>query len=127
MGSPGKVIFAFVCVFIAGAVFGGFFTARTASQKLQEVQAPQTAVTVTPASPPAAVPPAAQPTPATNRPNNANNRVAAATITPVMLQRLAVQLKLTDEQKEKIQPIIKRSADDMNFLRQENFRATNRV
>jgi hypothetical protein len=123
MGSPVKVIFAFVCVFIAGAVFGGFFTARTASRKIQEVQQPQAAVPVAPA-PQASQTPA--PAPANNRPNNAN-RAGALTITPVMLQQLAVQLKLTDEQKEKVQPIVKRSAEDMNFLRQENFRATNRV
>jgi hypothetical protein len=122
MGSPVKVIFAFVCVFIAGAVFGGFFTARTASKKMEEVQQPQAAAPVTPA-PQATQSPA--PTPVVNRPNNVNR--AAATITPQLLQQLSVQLKLTDEQKEKIQPIIKRSAEDMNFLRQENFRATNRV
>jgi Spy/CpxP family protein refolding chaperone len=117
MDNPWKVISAFVGVFIAGAVFGGFFTARTASRKIQEVQPPPAAVAVTPAPP--------QSTPAVNRPN-ANNR-GGVSVTPVMLQRLAVQLKLTDEQKEKITPIIKRADDDMRYLRTENFRSTSRV
>lgn len=118
MDKPWKVISAFVGVFIAGAVFGGFFTARTASKKIQEVQPPPAAVATTPAPTPA--------TPAVNRPAGNNNR-GTISVTPIMLQRLAVQLKLTDEQKEKITPIIKRADDDMRYLRTENFRSTNRV
>lgn len=121
MGSPWKVIFAFLGVFAAGAVFGGFLTARTASKKIQEQQQP---VAVAPTAPVPA------PTPAVNRPANQLgnlNRGASATITPFMLKQLSVQLKLTDEQKEKITPIIKRADEDMTYLRRENFRSTARV
>ncbi len=125
MGGSWKVILAFLGVFVAGAVFGGLFTVRSAGRRLaeeqqqQQQQSPATVVNVAPATQ----------KPATNRPNAANNanRIAVQTITPVMMQRLATQLKLTDEQREKIKPIVARADEDMRFLRQENFHSTNRV
>src|SRR3954469_14360137 len=104
MGSPWKVILAFVGVFVAGAVFGGFFTARSAGRRWAEREA---RLANQPANPVATQPPAAH-----NRPPNNPTR-AFGQITPVMLQRLATQLKLTDDQKDKIKPIVTRAEEDM--------------
>jgi len=118
MGGSWKVILAFVGVFMAGAVFGGFFTARSAGRRWAEREA---RLANQPANPVATQPPAAN-----NRPPNNPNR-AFGQITPVMLQRLATQLKLTDDQKDKIKPIVTRAEEDMLYLRKENFRSTARV
>jgi hypothetical protein len=40
---------------------------------------------------------------------------------------MATKLKLTEEQREKIRPIIARADEDMTWLRRENFRNTDRV
>jgi hypothetical protein len=119
MGGSWKVILAFVGVFIAGAIFGGLFTARSAGRRFAAQQAEQAALAATQPAP------APQTAPAT-RPANAN-RPPAQNVTPVMLRRLTTQLKLTDEQREKIRPIVARADEDMQFLRRENFRSTTRV
>ena len=51
MDRPWKVILAFVGVFIAGAVFGGFFTLRSAA-RVVEVARPKAGPAKTPASKP---------------------------------------------------------------------------
>jgi hypothetical protein len=126
MANPWKVIFAFVGVFVAGAVFGGFFTARTAEKRWAEQQQQQPATPAVAAVTTSTAPATLATAPA--RQGNGGNRALPPTmITPVMLQRLSVTLKLTDEQLEKIRPIVARADEDMLWLRRENFRNTNRV
>lgn len=102
MDKPWKVIFAFVGIFIAGAVFGGFFTLRTNGAR------------------PAGETPTARQEPP--RAGGANQQIA-----PALLRQLGQRLKLTDEQRQKIQPIVARAEEDLQRLRRQNFQDTTRV
>ena len=102
MDRPWKVIFAFVGVFVAGAVFGGFFTLRSSREGWSRVNHAQRT----------------EP----SRPNS-----SGAQIVPAMLRQLNARLKLTDEQREKIEPIVVRAEEDLQRLRRQNFRETSRV
>jgi Spy/CpxP family protein refolding chaperone len=116
MQSPWKVILAFLGVFVAGAVFGGVFTLATAKRNAR-------------LNPPPVVrtEPAARP----ERERDKDNKVAKASnqpgIGPAMMRQLTQQLKLTDEQREKIRPLVARAAEDLQLLRQENLQKTTRV
>src|SRR5688572_22149676 len=103
METPWKVLGAFVGVFIAGAIFGGFFTLRSAAPTLAQ-------------TPPPVV-----------RPKNAAAPVRSQPITVAMLQNLRQRLKLTDEQQAKITPLVARAESDLQRLRRENFQNTTRV
>ena len=94
MNQTWKAILAFTGIFIAGAVFGGFLTLRFYPQ-------PEPAART------------ARPLP-----------TSLDQITPQILRRLAHRLELTEEQKEKIRPIIAEADREMRRLRQEGFRAT---
>ena len=104
MDKPWKVIFAFVGVFIAGAIFGGLFTLRAAGRVFSKL-------------PPPAV---AGPAPKAKAP-------AAPPIGVAMMRQLTQKLKLTPEQKEKIRPIVARAGADLQRLRRENLQDTTRV
>jgi len=105
MNQPWKVVFAFVGVFIAGAVFGGLFTARSTSGR----RGPD------------------GPGPNARKTADAPTFRGAAPIAPRMMQNLTQRLKLTDEQKGKILPIVGRAEDDLQRLRRQNFQDTTRV
>jgi Spy/CpxP family protein refolding chaperone len=94
MNQTWKAILAFMGIFIAGAVFGGFLTLRFYPQ-------PEPAA------------PAVRKFPAPLE------RVA-----PQILERLAHRLELSPAQKEKIRPIIAEADREMRRLRQDGFRAT---
>lgn len=94
MNQTWKAILAFAGIFVAGAVFGGFLTLRFYPQ-----------------SEPAAPAVRKSPTPLER-------------VTPQILGRLAQRLELTDEQKEKIRPIIAEADREMRRLRHDGFRAT---
>lgn len=129
MDKPWKVIFAFVGVFIAGAIFGGVFTLRASGKRLpnspgpgragQQVQRPVGAVAGK-AQPPVPGLPPGQP----------KGQVAAKTqaaIGPAMMRQLTQRLNLTKEQREKIRPIVSRAAEDLQRLRRESLEDTTRV
>ena len=121
MEKPWKVIAAFIGVFVAGAVFGGFFTMGVGAQWL----AKETPVS---ASKPNRVAP--------TQPSAQKNRPAAAGARPQLLQppqiwqvpnlmrRYAERLDLSTDQKERIHPLIQRATEDYNRLRQNWFRET---
>ncbi len=104
MNQPWKVILAFVGVFMAGAVFGGFFSLRSAAPSVGSV-----------GSVGVANPPRQNPVP---RPMS---------LAPALLANIAQRLKLTDEQQEKIRPLVGRAEGDLQRLRRQNFQDTTRV
>jgi Spy/CpxP family protein refolding chaperone len=99
-----KVVLAFVGVFIAGAVFGGFFSLGV-GKELLALQPPAPAAKQ--AQPPrslAAVPPSWQ--------------------APQLLGRFTERLNLTAEQREKIKPLVQRASEDYRRQWQNNVRET---
>ena len=128
MEQPWKVIFAFLGVFVAGAVFGGFFSLRvahgawvvdsTAPVKLTAASAQPSTSHTTPAQPPIApsgaaakVNPPAQPAP---------QDVQRAQL----MRRVASQLGLTPAQKGLVDPMIRRAVQDIWRQQQNFFRET---
>lgn len=132
MDRPWKVIAAFIGVFVAGAVFGGFFSVGVGARWL----AKETPATIA-AAPIAAPTPAVAPTPETKavaRPGSGPGQAAPVrpgllTVpqswqAPQLLRRYAERLELTPEQKQRIHPLIQRATEDYNRLRQNTFRET---
>lgn len=104
MAQSWKVIAAFVAVFIAGAVFGGFFTLRTSGRRI--VTSPPVATTPTPAK--------------TTAPR-------AQAVAPVLMRQFTQRLKLTAEQREKIRPLVGRAAEDIQRTNRENIQNATRI
>jgi hypothetical protein len=121
MDTPAKVIFAFVGVFIAGAIFGGVFTRGMAMRRGGNPPAERPLVQL---------PPSNQP-----RPQVAGPQVAAqsapvmrpSSITPQLMRRFEKRLNLTPEQKRKIGPVVSRAGEDLDRMRQENIADVRRV
>lgn len=129
MATPWKVVFAFVLVFMAGAIFGGVFTVafsvrrvtgpkaappvRTTAQPPVPGQPPSTSQPRPPATGPQGQPPAAV--------------VRPSAITPTLMRQFTQRLGLSAEQKERIRPIVGRAGEDLARLRQENLTDTARV
>ena len=124
MDKPWKVIFAFVGVFMAGAVFGGLFTLRAGGGRLANLRMSNR-------------PPMQGQTPGPGQaqgqrfgpaqgPGQGPMQIQGA-IGPAMLRQLNQRLKLTDEQREKIRPVVVRAAEEMQRLRGENLQNTTRI
>lgn len=107
MDKPWKVIFAFICVFIAGAVFGGVFTLRSAGRRPVATSQPPP-----PNRPPGARPPQSAP---------------PVQIQPAIMRQMTQRLNLTAEQREKIKPVVARATEELQRLRRENLHDTTRV
>jgi hypothetical protein len=128
MEKPWKVVVAFVGVFIAGAVFGGFFALRVNQRDVRPRFLP---IVSSPA--PAGVPPAGE-TPSLPkgaggiRPNTPLPQLplpaAMAVQAPQLMRRYVERLDLTTEQKEKINPLLVRAAADIRRQQQTNLRET---
>jgi hypothetical protein len=112
MNRPWKVILAFVGVFIAGAVFGGFFTLRSAA-RVVEVARPKAGPAKASASKPVTTVPAA---PAT-----------AKGIAPQVMRQLTQRLSPTPEQQKAIRPIVSRAAEDLQRMQKEHLADTTRT
>lgn len=115
MDKPWKVIFAFVGVFIAGAVFGAFFSLRSGG-RLPRIPGPGFRNQGAPVmqNPP--------PQPNQQRPMlGAMQPIQAAQI----MRRYAERLDLTPEQKDRIHPLIQRATEDIRRQQQNNFRENN--
>lgn len=122
MDVPWKVIFAFVGVFIAGAIFGGVFTigasARRAPNGARGPQLPErpgqaaTPSVQNPAGPVATLPPPVV------RPND---------ITFQLMTQFTRRLSPTPEQRDELRKIIGRAGEDLQRLRQENLVDVTRV
>ncbi len=110
MDKPWKVIFAFVAVFIAGAIFGGVFTLRTSGKRWAGPPAPKVRIEKRPATP---------------GPGAAAGQASGTA--PTMMRQFTQRLKLTPEQRKAISPILARAAEDWQRLRRENVENTTRV
>jgi hypothetical protein len=110
MEKPWKVIFAFVSVFIAGAVFGAFFSLRAGGQ-LQRTKAGEGRPRKVEAQNGA---PAGQ------------SRPLLGPVQPVqaaqIMRRYTERLDLSPEQRKKINPLIQRATEDIRRQQQNNFR-----
>ena len=118
MDKPWKVILAFVGVFIAGAVFGGFFTLRSTGKKLAAERSPA-------APPPVAKAggPASQANPAAP----AQVGQPQGKIAPQVMRQLTQRLSPTPEQQKAIRPIVGRAAEDMSRMQREHLADTTRT
>lgn len=101
MNKPWKVILAFVGVFVAGAVFGGFLSVRLWPQPFRP-------------GPPA-------------QPGQPRGGPGGEQFSLQVFRRLSDRLELTDVQKEKLRPIIKETDAAMRRLRTANFRESTAV
>jgi hypothetical protein len=106
MDKPWKVISAFVGVFIAGAVFGAFFTFRSADKWLA-------AERTRPAPPPHAK--AATPGGKTGQPPALATRAAQQ-----VMRQLIQRLSPTPEQQKVIRPIVSRATEDLQRMQREH-------
>jgi hypothetical protein len=134
MDKPWKVISAFVGVFVAGAVFGGFFTLRAtnkrAAAELANASQPAPAVVVETKQP-------SVPTPSTPAAGDAAKGAAQAStqsaarpqdrIVPALMRKMTLALNPTPEQRKKILPLIARATEDMQRLDREHWQNTTRV
>ena len=112
MDRPWKVISAFVGVFIAGAVFGGFFTLRSVDRVVDAARGKGTTAKA-PATKPAPAAPAA-PAPAKG-------------IAPQVMRQLTQRLSPTPEQQKAIRPIVSRAAEDLQRMQREHLADTTRT
>lgn len=117
MEKPWKVIAAFLGVFVAGAVFGGLFSARAAKRPVV-VNPPQQPHAVVPL-PPGDHPKKGVAGPAAPGPGQLPR---GNQITLEMMRKFTRSLKLTPTQKEKILPTLGRAGEDFQRLRDEDIR-----
>lgn len=134
MDKPWKVIFAFLGVFMAGAVFGGLFTLRASAKRFaSELELSRAAnpppTVVVKESPPAApvTTPATAPAQATTQPP------AKATPTPqdrnviVVMRQLIQRVSPTSDQQKAMRVIVARATEDLQRLQREHWQDTTRV
>lgn len=130
MDKPWKVIFAFLGVFMAGAVFGGLFTLRASAKRfaseleLSRAANPPPTVVVKESSPTAPVtPPATAPAqaPAKATPSPQDRHVA------LQMRQLVQRLNPTSEQQKLIRTIVSRMNDDLRRLERDLWQDTTRV
>ena len=134
MDKPWKVIFAFLGVFMAGAVFGGLFTLRASAKRfaseleLSRVANPPPTMVVkeNPSAAPV-TPPATAPAQAVTQPP------AKATPTPqdrnviVVMRQLVQRVSPTSEQQKAMRTIVARATEDLQRLQREHWQDTTRV
>lgn len=135
MDKPWKVISAFIGVFAAGAVFGGFLTLRSASKRWEkesqlqnqlfeaktaaavaaaQAAAQASAKSPTPVAQATAGPGGAQPAPPTVAVRNA--------IAISLLRQFEKRLKPSNQQRDRMRQVLARYGEDFQHLRQENER-----
>lgn len=95
-----KVVLAFVGVFIAGSVFGGFFALRLGRQVAEQHRPGGVAMAPAPFNPPAG---------------------------PQLLRRFADRLELTDEQRDKLRPVVNRAEEQIGRIRQTSLEQTETI
>lgn len=130
MDVPWKVIFAFVGVFVAGAIFGGVFTIGVSARRF--------AATPPPAAPGGErplqkLPAVAQPKAQVAGPNPqaaklAKEQYRSNPITPVLMNQFTRKLSgLTESQQESLRKTLGRAGEDLHRYRQENLTDVARV
>lgn len=124
MDVPWKVIFAFIGVFVAGAIFGGVFTIGVSARRVgTQPRSAQWADRGPGQSAPVGVPPAT-PGGSTVAP------VAAPRPNPITVQLMTQftrRLSPTPEQRDELRKILGRAGEDLQRLRQENLADVTRV
>ena len=110
MDKPWKVISAFVGVFIAGAVFGGFFTLRSVDRVVDAARGQGTQAKAQAGKQVPAVAPA-----------------PAKGIAPQVMRQLTQRLSPTPEQQKAIRPIVSRAAEDLQRMQREHLADTTRT
>lgn len=113
MDRPWKVILAFVGVFIAGAVFGGFFTLRSAGK------APTAG-----RSKSAVVPPSKSGSAASQA---VQSSALATRVAQQVMRQLTQRLSPTPEQQKAIRPIVSRASEDIQRMQREHLADTTRT
>ena len=116
---PWKVIFAFVAVFIAGAVFGALFTLRASGRRLADLQAQNNPTPVQPQPPASAGPVVVQPKPAPQV-QPAPTPPSRPALMPAIMRQFTQRLTLRPAQLQRIRPIVARAAEDLQHLREAN-------
>ena len=116
MDKPWKVIFAFVSVFVAGAIFGGLLALRVdrtvSERRLQEQAAAQAAAL--------AAKPTGQSTPTQAQAKAPAVPAPQAAQSAQLMRRVTNQLNLTAVQRTQINPIIQRAVQDF-WRERQNF------
>ncbi len=102
MDKPWKVIFAFVGVFIAGAVFGGFFALRSTGKRLASERTQVARPAINKVAQGAQVP------------------APAKGIAPQVMRQLTQRLSPTPEQQKALRPIVGRATEDLQRMQREH-------
>jgi len=137
MNSSWKVIGAFIGVFIAGAVFGGFFTLRTTGKRGANefgvsrffgVGAP-VASRLPPLTPPVApVAGSAGVSLPLSQPNQVPPiQTSTSRVAPALMNQISKRVSPSLEQREKIRPIVSRASEDTQRMQGEYLQDTARV
>lgn len=132
MEKPWKVIVAFVGVFIAGSIFGGLLALRLSKRDLPprfaQVPVNQPQFLPPPQGQPQTPPAQSQPQPQGPRPNALPPQPLfppnMAVQAPQLMRRYVDRLDLTPEQRERVNPLIVRAANDLRRQQQTNLRET---
>ena len=123
MDKPWKVIFAFVGVFIAGAVFGGLFTLRSsagrpAPEPVRHIQEPVVVTTTTKAAP-------------NHQEKDGKIRQkelqSVGGIAPALMRRFTQRLNPTVEQRKAISVVVGRAAEDLQRAQRDHLMETERL
>lgn len=113
MEKPWKVIAAFVGVFIAGAVFGAFFSLGIGLPLMERRSAASdTAVLPLPTPHPVA----------RKGPPGAHWPASQAMQAAQLIRRLTARLELTPDQRQRIMPLIQRAVEDFRWQQANYFR-----
>ncbi len=123
MENPWKVIAAFIGVFVAGAVFGGFFSLGIGARWMATHPAVTSAAAPAPA-PVGTTTPSRSTAPASTAANRPLLPVPLSWQAPQLLRHYADRLSLTPEQKDRITPLIRRAIEDYRRVQQTTFRET---
>jgi hypothetical protein len=120
MEKPWKVVFAFVAVFIAGAVFGGLFTLRASGGR----RPPGFAMFDRNGGGPRG---SDQGRWQGQKQGPGSFAGQGQNQAGMLFGRLDQRLKLTDDQREKIRPVVAKAVDEMQRLGRENLQNTTRI
>lgn len=130
MDKPWKVVFAFLGVFMAGAVFGGLFTLRASAKRFaSELELSR----ATPPPPAVVVKESPTPGPAAAPAQAATPPAAKATPTPqdrnviVVMRQLIQRVSPTSDQQKAMRIIVARATEDLQRLQREHWQDTTRV
>lgn len=119
MEKPWKVVLAFLAVFVAGAVFGGFFTigfgSRWAALREQHDTGRDTTA-------PAAA--SVEPTRGGHRDFHPLQRLPFRWDPKQLMRRYADRLELTPEQRQRLEPLVQRAVEDYRRVQRSTFHET---